>query len=100
MNIYDDEGGEIAMRIKLIDGSKYKFRELLAMFIVMHLETTTDENGYEFIDEETIKNKRLFSKASKLVGGRENLDALIKKFVKSAAVSLGIAGYDTSDFYE
>ena len=58
------------MRIKLIDGSKYKFRELLAMFIVMHLETTTDENGYEFIDEETIKNKRLFSKASKLVGGR------------------------------
>lgn len=78
--------------MKLKNGDIYTGKELLAMYMCMHLETTEDGNA---INENSKKNERIFRRASKLVGGREKLDALVARFMDSAKPILEEMGIDT-----
>ena len=79
--------------MKLADGQNYTLKELTAMYLCMHLETSV-VNGIEIVDENTKKNKRIFTIASKLVGGRKNLDSITERFVNTTKATFEKFGKD------
>ena len=68
------------------------FREILAGYIVMHLETNKDGTDIK----NSKKNERIFNIATKIMGGREKLDNAVKKIIKRT-IEYGIIENDLSE---